>query len=201
MVMRFGKIVVALAASLGLALATVGPAISGKVAADVSETDQLRERLLKAAFLYNFARFTNWPDEAFADPGDPLNFCLLGEDPFGEAVDAINGKTVKGRKLSVARYTEAAETFECHLLFISRSETTRIPAILAELNGRPILTIADMANFAKSGGVINLKTDKNKLRFEVNLDVARNVGLRFSSRFLSLAKIVQGAAGQAAEKK
>lgn len=150
----------------------------------------LRESLVKVAFLYNFARFTDWPATAFQAPVTPIRFCVLGDDPFGAPLDAIAAKRIRGRSIAVRRLASTRDAARCHVLFVSRSEIPRLAEILASLRGLPILTVADVADFARSGGIINLKTVNGKIRFEVNLDAARLAGLRFSSRFLNLATIV-----------
>ncbi|MHA1153180.1 MAG: YfiR family protein [Alphaproteobacteria bacterium] len=149
-----------------------------------------REYRIKAAFIYNFAKFTLWPADSFADAATPLDFCIYGEDPFDGALDAIAGNTIRGRKVAVRRIAAIEATAGCHLLFISDSETERLTGILAALEHRPILTVAEMPNFARAGGIINLKTtEEDRLRFEINTGTAQRAGLRFSSKLLSLAEI------------
>ena len=107
-----------------------------------------REYLIKAVFLYNFAKFTTWPTESFPDPQAPLRLCILGEDAFGAAMESIEGKSIKGRPLAVIRIAQVADAERCHILFVSTSEEERLRAILDDLRERPILTISDMPNFA-----------------------------------------------------
>ncbi len=173
------------------ALVICGPAAYSAIGKESSRVEEgLRESLVKVAFLYNFARFTDWPATVFQEPVTPLRFCVLGDDPFGAPFDAIAAKRIRGRSIAVERLASTKDAAQCHLLFVSRSENPRLAEVLASLRGLPILTVADMADFAKSGGIINLKTVNSKIRFEVNLEAARLVGLRFSSRFLNLATIV-----------
>jgi hypothetical protein len=149
-----------------------------------------REHRIKAAFIYNFAKFTRWPASSFADGEAPLAFCIYGDDPFGGALDMVAGKTIRGRKVAVRRIAVIAAGDGCHLLFISDSEAERLTAILAALDDRPVLTVADMPNFARAGGIINLKTTgEDKLRFEINTGTARRAGLKISSKLLNLAEI------------
>ncbi len=155
------------------------------VAAEIS-----REYLIKAAFLYNFAKFTEWPAGSFSDSAAPLDVCVFGEDPFGDALESIAGKLIRGRKVAVHRVASIEAAAACHLLFISESEATRLAGILESLRGRPVLTIADMPDFARAGGIINLKTNPNdKVRFEINAAIAKRAGLRLSSKLLNLAEI------------
>ena len=179
------------AIAICLALLALGPpgARFGAVApAAAAETS--REYLIKAAFLYNFAKFTEWPAGSFPDSAAPLDVCVFGEDPFGGALESIAGKTIRGRRVAVHRVASIEAGAACHLLFISASEATRLAGILESLRGRPVLTIAEMPGFARSGGIINLKTNADdKVRFEINNSIARRVGLRLSSKLLNLAEI------------
>lgn len=148
-----------------------------------------REYLIKAAFLYNFAKFTEWPAAAFATADAPLTICVLGEDPFGAALDAIDGKEIKGRTVAVRRLADATDAQACQVIFISASEQTRLSRILASLRGKPVLTVADFPAFARTGGIINLKTNKDdRIRFDINIGTAQQAGLRMSSKLLSLAE-------------
>ena len=149
-----------------------------------------REYLIKAVFLYNFAKFTTWPTESFPDPQAPLRLCILGEDAFGAAMESIEGKSIKGRPLAVIRIAQVADAVRCHILFISTSEEERLRAILDDLHERPILTISDMPNFARAGGTINLKTVEDRIRFDINVDAANAADLRLSSKLLRLGNIV-----------
>ncbi len=149
-----------------------------------------REYLLKAAFLYNFAKFTTWPAEAFPGPQTPLRVCILGEDSFGAAMESIEGKSIKGRPVAVIRIAQVSDAERCHILFVSTSEEGRLRAILDDLRERPILTISDMPNFARAGGTINLKTVEDRIRFDINVDAANAADLRLSSKLLRLGNIV-----------
>ena len=153
-----------------------------------------REYLIKAVFLYNFAKFTTWPAESFPDPQAPLYLCILGEDAFGAAMESIEGKSIKGRPLAVIRIAQVSDAVRCHILFISTSEEERLRAILDDLRERPILTISDMPNFAQAGGTINLKTVEDRIRFDINVDAANAADLRLSSKLLRLGNIVSAGA-------
>ncbi len=149
-----------------------------------------REFRIKAAFIYNFAKFTRWPAGSFADNEAPLEFCIYGEDPFGGALDAIAGKIIRGRKVTVRRIAVVEASDGCHLLFIGSSEAGHLTEILATLNDRPVLTVAEMPNFARAGGIIHLTTTvEDKIRFEINTGTAERAGLKLSSKLLSLAEI------------
>lgn len=142
---------------------------------------------VKAAFLYNFTKFVDWPPDAFPDPGS-LKVCVLGENPFGASLQTIAGELVGNRKLTVMRTDSLARPAGCQVLFISRSERERVPQILAAVKGSPVLTVGDTKGFADEGVIINFVLEGSKVRFEVNTDSAERAGLKISSKLLQLAK-------------
>jgi hypothetical protein len=150
------------------------------------------EYQVKAVFLFNFSQFVDWPPAAFAGPRSPITICVLGHDPFGAALDDIvQGEIVNGRPLEVQRYRSAEELGGCHILFIDRSEYSRLGEILAQLTGRSVLTVGDVEGFARQGGMIRFMTVGNKIRLRVNLDAAQAAGLTISSKLLRPAEIVK----------
>lgn len=166
------------------------PAASHESEAKTTARQNLREYSIKAAVIYNFAKFTAWPEAAFREKDAPLRFCILGQDPFGETLKTIVGKSVHGRQLQVSRPDNLAETAQCHLVFVSKSEDHRLPLILHSLAERPILTISEIDDFAHSGGMITIRVPNDRIRFEVNLESTRTAGLYLSSRLLGLAKVL-----------
>ncbi len=146
---------------------------------------------VKAAGLYNFARFIEWPDEVFPDDSTSVVIGILGDNPFkGHLKESIEGKTVRGRTL-VVRDVKREDCSECHILFISPSEEPRLEAILADLKALPVLTVGDSQGFASSGGMIGFVVADNRIRCEINLDAADRAGLRVSPKLLKLSKIVK----------
>ncbi len=150
------------------------------------------EYSVKAAFLYNFAKFVEWPPGAFENGGTPLIVGVVGSDPFGGTLDqAIQGKAVNGRQLIVRRFSLGQNLRECHILFISSSERKRLPQIIDSLRGTGVLTIGEMDQFNQQGGIINFVIDRGKVRFEINAGAAEQARLRLSSKLLALAKSVR----------
>ena len=149
-----------------------------------------REYLLKAAFLYNFAKFTSWPTEVISGAGKPVRLCILGKDPFGAALESIEGKNIQQRPLVTIRIARVSDAEECQIIFIGSSEQERLRGILDYLRELPILTIAEMSNFARVGGIIGLKTVEDRIRFDINVDAANEANLKFSYKLLQLADIV-----------
>lgn len=143
----------------------------------------INEYQVKAAFLYNFIAFTQWPD----DIDQTLNLCLYGKDYFGQEIDKLQARVVDDNNINVLRLTSLEKSKECHVLFISKSAIDNLPNILASVEGEPILTIADSPGTARKGVIINMSLTQNKITFEVNLESARNVRINLSARLLQLA--------------
>ncbi len=154
-----------------------------------AEDASASEYQIKAAFLYNFSRLTNWPNENTAAPAS-LNLCVIGENPFGDALESLSGKTVRNRSLVIHAPEKAEDQKACHLVFIGRTEQARTAEILASLEYRPVLTVSDSDGFTEQGGIIELKLVERKVRFEINIDAAERAGLVISSKLLNLATIV-----------
>jgi hypothetical protein len=151
---------------------------------------------VKAAFLYSFAKFIEWPPDAFPGSGAPFVITTLGDDAFAEILDAaLRGKTIRDRRLSVRRVARAEDVDASHILFIGDSEAEQLARILKQLDGAAILTVGDMDHFAERGGVVNFRTENNRVRFEINLAAAEKARLKISSQLLKLARIVGPRAG------
>lgn len=143
---------------------------------------------LKAAFLYNFASFTEWPPAAA--PG--MAVCVLGHDPFGAVLDGLKGKTVQGVAIEVRRVGTATEARACRVVFIG-AQGDELAAQLAALRDAPVLTVADGHEAARRGAIIGLVPDAGRIGFEVNITAARSAGLTLSSKLLRLARQVHSA--------
>jgi hypothetical protein len=167
--------------------------MAGLATVGVADPGEAQEYAVKAAFLYNFAKFVEWPDEAKLAPTAPLSLCIVGPDPFGTALDTLQGKTVRGHPLEVEQLWDPTRPTPCHLAFISAAEYRPLDQVLALPALRSTLTVGDTPDFATQGGVIGLLMVDNKVRFEVNLRAARVKGLRISSQLLRLARTVHNA--------
>lgn len=150
------------------------------------------EYQVKAVFLYNFAKLTEWPTNAFPGTNTTFTIGVVGKDPFGTNLETvIRGKTVTGRAIVIARFATVNEIEACQLLFIPRSENGRLPATLAALADRPVLTVGDAPDFTRHGGIIGLVKARDEIHFEINRVAAAQAGLKLSSKLLRLAEIVQ----------
>lgn len=154
-------------------------------------TPAAREYEVKAAFLFNFAQYVEWPAGAFSSPTAPIIIGILGDDAFGQTLDqTIRDETVKDRPIAVHRSRQIENLKHCHLLFVSKSERGRLGQIFASLVGKPCLTVGETDHFTHNGGIINFRLQGANVRFEINLNAARRSGLTISSKLLRLAIVI-----------
>jgi hypothetical protein len=165
---------------------------------NAQNTSGSSEYLIKAGFIYNFANLVQWPSTSFAQPESPIVIVILGEDHFGGTLDhALEGKKVNARSFVIKRARSVSELQrtlgpqkECQILYVSSSEMPHLGEAIQVLKGAPVLTIGETPGFARNGGIINLILEDNKVRFEVNVQAAKEADLNISSRLLALARIV-----------
>jgi YfiR/HmsC-like len=161
-------------------------------AALIAQTKSANEYQVKAAFLYNFVKFVDWPSSAFTSPNQPLAICVYGRDPFGTTLeDALLGKTIGERRIALVRATQFQELVGCHVVFVSASEDEPTADLAARLRGRPVLLVGESYGFAASGGIIQFTIKANRVHFVINPDAADRAGLKISSKLLALAKIAR----------
>lgn len=151
---------------------------------------------LKAAFLFNFARFVEWPTDAFAAATTPIIIGVLGEDPFGPSLDVlVGGETIRNRPLLIRRYRSVEQIEACHILFISSSEASRLDHIAKALGRRSILTVGETKDFAARIGIVGFELAQRRLRLRINLAAATDARLTISSQLLRQAQIVRSSRG------
>jgi hypothetical protein len=157
--------------------------------ASAGESGTPSEYQLKAAFMFNFTKFVEWPAGSFTDTEMPFKIGVIGDDPFGGELEAIvQGKKMGSRAFLVKQLKTLAEIKTCHILFISQSERKRLSDIIRAANAGSVLTVSELDRFMQSGGMIRFVMEGNKVRFEINDDAARKAGLRISSKLLNLAR-------------
>ena len=176
----FLVLVLVLGAAIGMA---------GKAAAQSGSSSEYQEYQVKAAFIYNFAKFVEWPEGAFQNVQAPFIIGILGKDPFGEAMDSLRDKTISGRRLVIKRFVRVEDLEPCHILFINTVEKQHLSRILKITYPWHVLTVGDKKGFIESGEVVNFILLENRIRFEINIDAARRAGLKISAQLLKLAKI------------
>jgi hypothetical protein len=148
---------------------------------------------VKAAFLFKFTKFVEWPANAFSGPDAPFVIGIVGSDPFEGGLDRlIEGNTTGNRRLEVRHISagDAAALRGCQMIFVSASEQRRLPAILSALQGRPVLVVGESEGFASAGGMFGFALRESHLGIEINSAAARQARLKISSQLLNLAKLV-----------
>ena len=165
-------------------------AASGLTPSASAQTGTASDVAVKAALLYNFAKFAEWPA---LPPGAPIVVCIVGDDGIAAALaDTVRGQNIGGHALEVRRPQDSATWRACHLLFIAEGETPNDPPMrLREIRRLPVLTVSDGKGFSQAGGIIELYLEGGRMRFAINVDAAERAGLRLSSRLLGLAKIIR----------
>jgi hypothetical protein len=152
--------------------------------------DEPTEYQVKAAFLLNFTKFVQWPATAFADEHSPLAICILGDDPFGNALnETVKGEAVNGHELSIQRIRRAPDAKSCQVLFVARPEK-EVPKVLADL-GPGILTVGEGEKFLQNGGIIAFVVQDRRVRFDINQTAASRARLAVSSRLMNVARSVE----------
>lgn len=185
---RFGWFV-----RFALALASASTATSADRVRE--ETETASESTIKAAFIYNFVKFIEWPGEAAINRVPSIVLGVLGDDVLAADLESVvAGRTVAGRPLEVRRFSAVDKVRPCHILFVAASKAALISDVLDRLAGAPVLTVGDVPGFARAGGIVNFYDQDRRIRFEVNREAAELAGLNLSSRLLGLARIVKGSA-------
>ncbi|MHC1741906.1 MAG: YfiR family protein [Syntrophobacteraceae bacterium] len=162
-------------------------AVLASVAPTPTFAQGTEEYKVKAAFLFNFAKFVDWPAESDRPHDDALVVCVLGEDPFGTALESLVGKAVGQRQLSIKRTKRLEDIQNCSILYVCASEKERLQPILQAARTAHALTVSDMDQFVQQGGMIGLVSSEDKIRFRVNVKSAKASGIQISSKLLKLA--------------
>jgi hypothetical protein len=157
-----------------------------------AEDERFGEYEVKAAFIYNIAKFVEWPEKALSESKSVFNLCIIGADPFGRSVQQIEGKIVKGRRLEVTRVASVREVKGCNALFISRSEKERLAGITEAAGSLSVLTIGDTEGYAPGGVMVNFRLEQRKVRFDIDLEKTKRSRLLISAQLLKLARTVYG---------
>jgi YfiR/HmsC-like len=186
MLRRLGILIIALSVSLSWA---------PDAFAQAPDSSDSSEYLIKAGFIFNFAKFVEWPATAFAQADSPIVIGILGTDPFGSIIDqTVQNKKIGARGFVVKRLkwgNDVKELRDCKILFVSPSEKAHMDEVVQIVKGQPILTVGETPGFAERGGIIRFVLEDNRVRFEVNVEAAHQAELTISSRLLTLARIVQ----------
>ena len=168
-----------------IALVAILVAVRAGIAAQA-----ITQPALRAAFLYNFAKFTEWPGDVAAT--GPLILCVVEDSAVeGALSELVGSSTINGRTVTISRGANGTRLRTCHLLYVGEINTARAAAILDELQGAPVLTVSTGDEFVRIGGIVGLFVEEGRMRFAINPDAAQRAGVRLSSRLLQLAKILK----------
>lgn len=149
------------------------------------------EYKLKAAFLFNFAKFLQWPGEALPAT-EPLVIAVIGENPFDRHLDdVIKGKLANGHPVVVQYLSNLPDKLSCHILFVPRSAREKVPEILRITEGRAIVTVSEYDGFCQAGGLINLRVESQAIRFDLNIEEAQRANISLSGRLSGVATLVK----------
>ncbi len=153
-----------------------------------AQNSQPTEYQLKAAFIYNFAKFIDWPTTAFADEKSPFIIGVLGDNPFGNNLErVIAGKDINARPIVLRPFRNAKEATQCQLLFISNSVADKLPEIFKTLRGIAVLTVGENEKFIEKGGMVRFVEESKRIRFQINDEAAKVAHMKISSKLLSLS--------------
>ena len=171
--------------------------VAGSVAYAGEQETQVQQNQIKVAYLYHFLQLVKWPGDEAAMPDAPFVLGIIGKDAFGENIEALAKKKVKGRGVVIKRFADVGHLEPCHLIFVSASSVGNLPEVLRKLEASNTLTVSDMREFVGQGGMIGFvltgaeSEGGVKVRFEINLEMARKKGLQVSSKLLELATYVR----------
>jgi hypothetical protein len=155
-------------------------------------SEELPEYVLKAGFLFNFAKYVEWPAEAFDAPESPIIVGVIGADPFGGTLEkALKGRRLGSRPLAIERFRGLDDLGRCHILFIPRGEKGATPLILEKTAEWPLLAVGETEDFARSGGAVGILIENAKPKLQVNPAAAARARLTIDSRLLKLAELVK----------
>jgi len=178
---------------LALWIAVWAALLFGAGLARAQDLPFLEEYRIKAATLYQFGNYVEWPDNAIPGAGSTFVIGILGEDPFGAALETtVRGRSIHKKRIVIRRFPEIDDLLPCHILFISRSEERRLPEIFRRLRGARTLTVSEIVPFLRRGGMIRLVTEDKRVRFEINPGPARWAKLKISARLLRLSNVPLG---------
>ena len=147
---------------------------------------------VKAAYLYNFGHFVEWPVNVASVQNESFTVCVLGQDPFGPVLDTtLAGETIAGKRVAAKRISTLQESGNCQILFLSSAEAAQLNSIVKALSKQAVLTVSDMPQFSQRGGMIQFVLEGKRVRFEVNLAAVQHAGLTLSSELLKVATTVR----------
>jgi hypothetical protein len=153
--------------------------------------DPIKTQKIKSAYLYNFIKYIELPQNPLLSEAEVFTVCVLGKNTLGNALDEMSGKQAKSKPVKIAIVSHPSQASLCHLVFVSRSEVKNIKSIIAALNKRLVLSVSDIDDFASLGGVIGFKQEAQRIKIEINLKQAQLSGIKISALLLEVAAIIE----------
>ena len=167
-------------------------ALSAALYASAPGMQQFNEYEMKAAYVYNLAKFVDWPPGTFHGPNDPIAICTLGQGPLAKTLaQAMNGERIGERRVAVQQLSDPQKANNCPILVIASSGRKQLQSILSGLDAAGVLTIGESEHFLDAGGVVNLKVEDARVHIEINITAAGHNKLHISPKLLSLARVVK----------
>ena len=167
--------------------------VSSAAKVNATSAQVLSESQIKAGFLFNFTRFIEWPDHAFATPTSAFSVCIIGATPLVDLLtQAAMGKVVNGRSLTIRGVKSTDDLHTCQILFLSMTEERRAAHILESVKGMSVLTVSEIPGFAAAGGMIDFVVEENKVKLEMNVDATSHTGLKVSAKLIAVSHLVSG---------
>jgi len=157
---------------------------------DAETKAQEAETKIKVAYVYNFPKFVDWPGDDKNKPADPIRICVIGTDPIRTMLGELSIRYVEKRPIKVSHVENADALSACHLLYVSRSEELLLPLLLQRNQGKPVLTVSDIPQFAQKGGMIGFVTEMDHVKIEINQGAVHQAGLKVRAKLLEIARIV-----------
>jgi hypothetical protein len=146
---------------------------------------------VKAALIYKITKFVSWPDHALSEGQATFNICILGNDPFSGSLETIKSRKTQGRLVSIERYNLSSEIKNCQIVYINETKRGFLKTILKDVHNASVLSISDMKNFAKEGGIIEISYQNNALKFIININSAQQARIKIAAPLLELSEIIQ----------
>jgi hypothetical protein len=181
------------ACSLGFVATIVGAVAVALCLSAAYAQEEQPEYVVKTAFIYNFLKFTQWPNGAFAKPESPIVVCTMGTDPYGSALNVLASKRIDSHPIALERSIPANAVGKCNAIIVSGPNSSQVLVAFEPLKTHPILTIGDGADFAAAGGMIGLVNVDRQVRFQINVGAVRRSSLSISSQLLKIAILVDAA--------
>ncbi|MCW8998095.1 MAG: YfiR family protein, partial [Kangiellaceae bacterium] len=167
------------------------PKLNAQTTITVDKNNLSEINRIKAAYLFNFLKYVEFDDSSNSDDSKESFVCILGKDPFGRTIDAMQGKKAKNKTVNIRRLSSEQNISECNIIYISQSESSNLASILKGLENSSILTVSEIKSFTQQGGIVEFTKNKKKIGITINLKNAHQAKIRISALLLEIAKLTE----------